>query len=901
MSKRIKRGVYLLMATFMASQISVATLATPTVISATETNAYAKIEILKTLIDQAREMDLDVLREETVVWMAYEFLKFADYDEANPEEVEMLFSKFMGYNNKKNIQNGEDAAYWSKNIAEFERAEVVEMLDKAIETLEEVIAGTIVRKAVRPVDWDNISVDRENGNFLNPDGKPIFLYDYFSKAQQEPRSDPYLYNDHIGNVSAPKALSLTRYSSTLDLSPALAGKMTVEENLNALKNRGTPLFNSVYVNETLNSATFYPRKNGATIDPILYTDHDGKPLLYNDMTDNAGFMMLWHSGGAVYPDWLIDKNNNPANSLITKAEGTAGIPKYVGYDIDQPAVQEAWKVLLEDVAEKMQGHASNRLGYILTNEPHWYTDIQIGKFFMVSGISDATLNKFRDYLRREYDDDINKLKDAWAGADNSITQVWGGTAAVENKKGDKTKLVNLADIKSFDDIEFGIPFDGTLIQGTVQHYDWCTFNMERVSDWFSLLNDAILSKDATAGTHIKLFPRIFTDAAGSRDHGMDLEALSRMTTYLGNDATIRKEYVPSMQHQEKDDWQNDYAYYWREVGLIYDLTNSFSPTHKVNVNSEGHAITINTTRDIHMDPEYVRSAYFLSAILGEDANFTWFWPRKGDGSPEATMISDPGRRDTYPGSVINMPQVANEITQTFLDLNAHSVEIAKIQNLDRPLRIFYSETSNIYSSNQINHVYDMYESVNFNGIPIGFATKNIMNDTLADSYPQPFDLTVIYQTPYVTDAEYEAILAFAKAENTVIVDDISLKYNQLGEVRDLAELYAIPSVIRENGIAAMGEAALDVIAAAGNLPAVTFSEGLPKGLIWRVAPAENGDYTVAIVNVSKHTLTFDVTVEDQESFNVVDLLTGQELGKTLTLSPEAVYLLNVGQMAPLVK
>ncbi|ONI48164.1 hypothetical protein AN643_02975, partial [Candidatus Epulonipiscioides saccharophilum] len=849
---------------------------------------------LELLMDQARELNIDVKREETTVWMAYEFLKFADYDEAHPDDIKMLFEKNMRFNNKKNIVNGlEDVDYWVENLADFERSEVIEMLDKSIATLKDVIAGKIIRADVRTVDWDNITVDKENGNFLNPDGKPIFIYDYFSKAQQEPKSDPYLYNDHIGNVTSSVALNLGLFASNLDVSNTIEGKMTLEENLNLLKENGYSLFTAKYKDEILGFETTFPRKKGSIIDPILYTNHYGKPMLYNKL-DNIGYLMLWHSGGG-YQDWFLDKNNRNTDSILSKEEGAAGISKYTTYDIDQPALKDAWKVLLDDVVPQKQGDNSIKLGYILTNEPHWYTDVRIGKFFMVSGgISNATLNKFREYLRAEYDNNINKLKDAWNGVDNSINKIWGGMSAAENNIGDSSKLIDLSTITSFEEIVFGIPFDGSLIQGTVQHYDWCKFNMERVTEWFSFLNNTILENDPTAGTHLKLFPRIFTDADGSRDHGMDLETLSRMTTYLGNDVTIRKEYYENMQQNEKDDWAEDYAYYWREVGLMYDLSNSFSPTQKVNVNSEGHAIQINSNRDIHMDPEYVRSAYFLSAILGEDANLTWFWPRKSDGSPENTMRSDVSRRDTYPGSVINMPQVANEITQTFLDLNAHSVAIAKMQNLGRPARIFYSETSNIYDSNQVNLLFDMYESINFHGVPIGFNTMNIMNDKLAGTYPQEFDVTVIYKTPYVTDSEYESILNFAKSGHQIILDDESLLYDQFGYQRDLSDLYSIPNVMRRNGLEELGNNAMKIVKDSGHFPAVMLAGDLPKGLIWRVVPSENiGEYTVAIVNVSKHEVSFDLAVPSVRDFYAVDLLTGQKLGTELTMKPEAVYLLNI--------
>ena len=61
------------------------------VVTPLETEALTKIFQLEAKMAVARAKDLDVTREETVVWFAKEFLKYADWDEANPKAVNYMF------------------------------------------------------------------------------------------------------------------------------------------------------------------------------------------------------------------------------------------------------------------------------------------------------------------------------------------------------------------------------------------------------------------------------------------------------------------------------------------------------------------------------------------------------------------------------------------------------------------------------------------------------------------------------------------------------------------------------------------------------------------------------------------------------------------------------------------
>lgn len=759
--------------------------------------AEIKLELLKALVEEAEAKGLDVEREKCTIWMAEQFLKFADWDEQHVEENKMAFDAAPMYRTQ-------DTRKLAEELPDFERREVLKMVAKSIQDLKDVMAGEVVRKPVRKVTWDNITV--EGDQFINGDGKPIFLYDYFSKAHGAPQDDPDLYNDYLGDITHPLSISLA---------------LSADEN-GSLTDRA--------YDEIINFDELYPSKK-----------------------NNIGYMFLWHSGN-IWPQWVIDKYG--------KENLSKGISKYTAYDIDNPHIREIWTQIFDGVIPQIKEKPYTKLGYILANEPHWVTDKDNTWFAVKNGISDDTLNKFRDWLKNKYNGDISRLNELWG-----------------------------ANYESFDEITIDVPMDIASIRGTPKCYDWCRFNMDRVTEWFTFLHDGIKQHDSNAKTHIKIFPRFITDENGYRDHGIDIEALSNLTEFLGHDATIRKRLYNST---EPEPWEENYAYYWREIAMISDLLSSFDPD-KIIVNTESHFISTNTYRDKEMQPEYVRSVYWLSTILGTRLNLTWWWPRYGDGSIEPRLLSGAMNPQGYPGSVIQMPRVANEITQTFMDLNAFATDIVKFQKQEKPIRIFYSETENINDKDQINKVFSLYESMYFEGVPIGFATKGVIENSKGT-----FDVMVVYDTECVTDEEFAAIQKYLDNGGTVIIDSVSLTKNEYKEERAAILNESNGRLIRveDNSIENMSAQAFSVLEELGKMPIVRVVEDNgtnKKGCIWRVVDGEDdANKLLTVINVGKNTATLHITKLDNPSAKIVDMFTGREMPSTVTIPPEGILFLNVG-------
>ncbi|KAG2851662.1 hypothetical protein PC115_g26024, partial [Phytophthora cactorum] len=158
--------------------------------------AVRKLGELNALIAQAKGSGIDTTREESAVWMAGEFIKYADWDAANVARNKAQFERV------KLLQN--NAQQLANDLPNFERGEVIQMLDTAKSELTQVMNGSVTRRAVPKVNWSNITV--QNDQFMS-NGKPVFLYDYFSKPLNIPTSDPTLYNEYLGQLDHPKAIS----------------------------------------------------------------------------------------------------------------------------------------------------------------------------------------------------------------------------------------------------------------------------------------------------------------------------------------------------------------------------------------------------------------------------------------------------------------------------------------------------------------------------------------------------------------------------------------------------------------------------------------------------------------------------------------------------------------------
>lgn len=762
------------------------------------TEALTKIGLLEASMEEARAKDIDVTREESIVWFAKEFLKFADWDEDNQDAVAYLFEQYGPYAEEKDKLAAE--------IPDFQRKMVIKILTEGIAELSSVIGGEIQRRPVNKVDWQNIEV---GDNMLLSNGKPIFLYDYFSKSVGRPLTDANVYNDHLGAI------------------------FHGGENL-------------------------YPVEHDRAINSfLLKEDRTFDQELLREVTDisdtNVGFLIYWNQG---IPKW-VEK---------LEPEVRKGRSTFTGFDIDNPLVREVWGTIARETGTLTKGKKVTQLGYILANEPHWHS-IASGwtkRTGEMQQISSYTLSSFREWLRRQYDGDLDRLNKNWG-----------------------------AKFTGFDTVEIEIPISAQT-RGTPMFYDWVRYTMDRAINWYTFIQGELRKGNPAADTHIKNVPHSYTD--NNRAHGIDLEALTQLTSMIGDDA---KSWESRRRISKKPEaWEEHYAYAWEELSMSYDFMESVAP-EKIHVNSESHFLSSAHWRKLDTSVEYVESVHWLATLQGMDANLAWFWARDPDGSPEDRLegelsFADLALAGSFAGSTNQQPHIANAYTQVMYDLNSFSEEVIALREQRRPLRLFHSETSAINKNSHMTEQFSLYEKLFFEGIPVGFATENIIKKQ--DN--QSWDAILVYRTEFVTASELGALQSWLDQGGTLIVDSkTSLSKNEYGEPhgKNLNQGKGNLTFLKgDESISQIRDFALGKIAS--GRPDVTLTEdngGDHKGCRWLAVKQDDGSYLVSILNIGKSNAKLKLGLKDSTRISVTDLFTGKSVASEFDLNSKGVSLLEI--------
>ncbi len=761
-------------------------------------SALKKLETLAAQMQQAQEKGIDITREETLMWFAKEFLKYADWDENNRDAVAYMFEAYSPYRAKKDQLADE--------IPDFQRTKVNEILDAGIAELSQVLTGEIKRRPVKKVDWQNTVA---GDNMFVSDGKPIFLYDYFSKSVGRPLSDERVYNDHLGAI----------YHGG--------------ENL-------------------------YPVDHDRAINSFLLNeDGSWNEELMKEVTgisdENIGFLIYWNMG---LPEW-IEKQ---------EPEARKGRSLFTGYDIDNPLVRDVWGKIAQKTGELTKDKKVSRMGYILSNEPHWYSEKNhwSHQFKEMNSISSYTLNKFRVWLDKKYAGDVKQLNKNWG-----------------------------SQFASFDKVEIEIPIDRAT-RGTPIWYDWNRYHMDRSIDWFTYLQGELRKGNPDAHTSLKIMPNMFSE--DTRSHGIDVEALTELTSMIGDDAQTREKR--KLNFKKDEEWQSHYAWYWEELATSYDFMESVAP-NKIHFNSESHFLSASWWRELDTSVDYVHSVYWLATLQGMDANLAWFWARDPDGSPEDRLegemnFFDPALAGSFAGSNNQQPHIANAYTQVMHDLNSFSEEVIALREQRRPIRLFHSETSAINKPKHMSAQFKLYEKVFFDGFPVGYATEKIIKKQDHSLW----DSIVVYQTEFVTQAELAALQTYLDQGGTVIVDSAaSLSKDEYGNKHKQSLSQGKGQLINLNGEADLDEIRQVALkASAAGLPEVTLKEEngtQHKGCNWRVVKQADGSYLVSILNLGKHDADLTLGLMGNKAIQVTDLFTQNELNPQFSLKPSGVKLLKV--------
>ncbi|WBU88536.1 beta-galactosidase [Cellulophaga omnivescoria] len=729
--------------------------------------AKTKMVELSALMQKAKMQGIDVLKEETTIRTAEVFLKYANWDQQNVKANKDAFLLVKIYE--------KDAEEMANKLPDFEREDVIKMLDEATGYLKLLINKEVFRAPSPKIDWSKITVNNDELLYNN---KPVFLADYTWK---------------------PNTAELNEYHGNQD---------------------------GFFITPS------YVVKEDGTINASKKQELSTKP------TGNAGFIFFNHK---TMPKWAKKKYGD---NFIMRTN------TYTAYDIDNPGAIDVQKKLIKGLVPTMAGKNYTALGYMLCNEPHFFTQKTGEKLAWASGpVSNFTIDKFKVWLKRKHKS-IKALNSLWH-----------------------------TNFKNFNSVEIQIPID-TSLRGTPIWYDWSLFNMHRVTEWYTFLKEEILKYDAAAKVHLKIMPNLWTD--NKRVHGIDLEALTDLSGIIGNDSGAENNHMWG----PKEEWEHHYALNWRELCMGFDFMKSVSPS-KLNFNSELHYLSTTKSRDLYQDPKYVRAAFWLAHTYGMTASQIWYWPREANGAISQKAINDKG----YAGSNNQQPRVTNEVATTLIDLNTFSEHIMAMQRMQKPLRIFYSKTSAINKTKHMDDVFKLYESLHFNGVSLGFATQDILNKQKQKNW----EAVLIYKTQFITSEEQKVLQNYLDNGGTIFTDAVSLKKDEYGN--------ALPKLTQSKGVLVvcnslqeLNTKAMKHLATNNKLPEVTVTETNKLGVktcAWKVIKNKEGNHILSVVNLGKTDATLKIKLKDAKKTVCKDLLKGIKVTANPTLKPYEVFYVTV--------
>ncbi|MFR9503239.1 MAG: alpha-amylase family protein [Rikenellaceae bacterium] len=726
---------------------------------------FKKIDDLQQLVDRAESKGINTLKERTTIRTAEIFSTYADWDEQNVDLNTSYFAISQYYT--------QDSIELGKNLPDFERKQMCDMLDAAAAELRSVIDGKTYRLDTPDVDWSKTEIV---GDAITFEGKPVFLADWTWKPRTK------LYTEYHGNEG---------------------------------------IF-SISANQIINEQ--------GDLDPRFKNTLEQKP------TGTMGFIFMGHNQ---VPRWAKEKD--------PKIEEGAGI-KYTMYDISNPLAREMQHNLIKSVVPMMAGKNYTKLGYMLCNEPHWNT---IKGAWAANEISDYACEDFKKWLKAKHK------------TISQLNKIWG------------TNYISFATIDTPKIMEEDM-------RGSSLYFDFLSFNMDRVTEWFKFLDGEVKRYDSEALTHIKLIVNLWSGTR--RDSGIDLEALTANTDIIGNDAGS----CGAKLFGARGSWEDYYSFNWHELFMAQDFMTSVSP-NKVMYNTESHFLSTVHFRDLYMSKEYVRLNYWMAHVHGLSVSQTWYWARAEDGS---YCKGDSAGKD-YAGSNNHQPAVVNEVHTTMADLNSISDHIMAFQRQAKDIRLFYTKASSINLERYMEDELGTYESLLFDGMPIGFATNNIIREQDNDQWK----IIVVASTPHMFNEDVVQLQRYLDNGGSVIIDSESMLYDEYGNPLKATLKSSKGELIKVSNAEEAAARALTIAEGSSFYPDVVVAQdnGTEQDCaVWRVLKCDDGSYLLNICNLGNRAANITITGKDGSPVkSVSEVLTGRERRSTIEMPIYGLEVLKV--------
>jgi beta-galactosidase len=189
-------------------------------------------------------------------------------------------------------------------------------------------------------------------------------------------------------------------------------------------------------------------------------------------------------------------------------------------------------------------------------------------------------------------------------------------------------------------------------------------------------------------------------------------------------------------------------------------------------------------------------------------------------------------------------------------------------------------------------VFASYENMNFDGIPLGFATDSI----IYESDINDFDVILIWKTESVTRQELYAMQAYLDSGGTIIMDANSFKVNEYG-TQHPGLIPGMGTIYLANSLSEMRSRALQILSEKGFAPEVTVTETNsigPRGCMWRCIKNQAGNNVISLVNLGKSNANLNIELPAAEHGTAArDLINGIGVSPDTVLAPYGILFLEL--------
>jgi Beta-galactosidase len=598
-------------------------------------------------------------------------------------------------------------------------------------------------------------------------------------------------------------------------------------------------------------------------------EHD--PLLLGNFIDSCrsyekhGFYLSALVWLARTPKWLkksmpdIDVESHSfldgTEALVNQVKGW--FRNYI--DIDHPMTEEFHSKWFKYIAEHFKA-SPNLLTYSIMGE----------EWCMPTFRSKYTRQRYSKWLEKKYVI-IDKLNSFWQA--DYKTFYAAATPESENTKGG--------------------------------HYDWFIFNEYRLTCLNQWQIDAIRKVDPQAS--VAPWPGaggLLNSPPGGLDSvlGRDREAIIRQSSGVvsWDGGILPYESGATTKNLPNEHW-NKYNMGWRDEMIYYDFSKSICPEKPI-FDPELHTATAwHSMLPFGISADFFRTAFWLQHLHGLGAHLLWnYTVRNQHGTP---------RMLEFLGSILTQPQLLDAWGRTTLELRRLAKYIVLFPQLERRVKILYSEASGIQHNQAVedidevanmhddiyaNHLMKIYEALYFLDYQVGFTTEK----TIATMGLKDCSLLVIPNTQYVSDKTVEAIKNYLATGGCIIMMGLNaLKYDEYGNERDISFFQNNHSLYLKGSSPEEYAPQLDQLM--NELDIKRPIRGLDKdnksvwGIEIRVAETAES-YIIYLINQNKYHNDIYLTMTDMPN-NALDLIHNKiiAINKPLTVNPRQPILLEL--------